>query len=467
MVRGAGGDACACAAKESGASPLLLLEPGVVGLLQPVLLLPSGIAERLTPLQLEAVLAHELCHVRRRDNLTAAVHMVVEAVFWFHPLVWWVGAKLVEERERACDEEVLRLGSEPRAYAEGILNVCKLYTESPLRCVSGVTGSDLKKRIEAIMTNRMAIRLNLARKVALAAAGVAVVSAPIVIGMMHAPPGRAQPTPKFEVATVRPCKPGESAGPIGTKSKSGGGPAQSISPGRLSTGCLPLADSNSLGLIQRAYVRFAGGNTNPFRIVAIQGGPEWVRTEQFTITAKADGEPSPQLMQGPMLQALLEERFKLKIRRESREAPVYELTAGKDISKLKRFIEGSCTPAPFTFPRPALEPGQKHCSMLIVGRRPTLKMEGGTLDDLSKMLSRILDRPVIDKTGISAKFDIEIDFALDQATPGLSFGDAPPPADPDRPSIFTVIKELGLKLEPAKGPQEFLVIDHVERRSGN
>jgi bla regulator protein blaR1 len=84
-------------------------------------LLPEGIFDRLTPTQLEAVIAHELCHVRHRDNLIAAIHMFVETAFWFHPLVWWIGKRMVEERERACDEEVLRLGSEPRVYAEGIL----------------------------------------------------------------------------------------------------------------------------------------------------------------------------------------------------------------------------------------------------------------------------------------------------------------------------------------------------------
>ena len=83
------------------------LEPGVFGIFRPVLLLPEGITERLTPAQLEAVIEHELCHLRRRDNLTATIHMVVEAVFWFHPLVWWIRERLVEERERACDEEVL------------------------------------------------------------------------------------------------------------------------------------------------------------------------------------------------------------------------------------------------------------------------------------------------------------------------------------------------------------------------
>ncbi len=115
------------------------------GIFRPVLLLPEGITERLTAAQLEAILAHELCHVRRRDNLTAAIHMVVETVFWFHPLVWWIRARLIDERERACDEEVLRLGSEAEVYAESILEACKLYLESPLACVSGVTGSDLEE----------------------------------------------------------------------------------------------------------------------------------------------------------------------------------------------------------------------------------------------------------------------------------------------------------------------------------
>ena len=158
----------------------------MVGLLRPVLLLPAGIIDRLTPPQLEAVLAHELCHVRRRDNLTAAIHMIVEAVFWFHPLVWWISARLVEERERACDEEVLRLGSEPQVYAEGILNVCKFYLESPLTCVSGVTGSDLKKRVGRIMSNHVGETLNGWRKLSLAIAGVAALAVPIVVGVLTA-----------------------------------------------------------------------------------------------------------------------------------------------------------------------------------------------------------------------------------------------------------------------------------------
>ena len=126
------------------------LEPGIIGIFRPVMLLPAGLLERLTDRQLGAIMTHELCHVRRRDNLAASIHMLVEAIFWFHPLVWWIGGRLVDERERACDEEVLRLGSEPQVYAEGILRVCEFYLESPLVCAAGVTGSNLKKRVERI-----------------------------------------------------------------------------------------------------------------------------------------------------------------------------------------------------------------------------------------------------------------------------------------------------------------------------
>jgi beta-lactamase regulating signal transducer with metallopeptidase domain len=195
-----------------------LLEPGVVGFLRPVLLLPEGIVERLTPSQLETVIAHELCHVRRRDNFFASIHMMVEAVFWFHPVVWWIGARLVEERERACDEAVLTIGSEPRTYADAILNVCKLYVESPIVCVSGVTGANLKRRIEAIMINRTGRGLNRAKKFLLAAAGIAALAGPvavgIVIGVGNAPVAQAHPSPVAAASTEPPAQPAPAPVPL-------------------------------------------------------------------------------------------------------------------------------------------------------------------------------------------------------------------------------------------------------------
>src|SRR5262249_49348651 len=191
------------------------IEPGVLGIVRPMLLVPEGIWKRMPAEQFAAILAHELTHVRRRDNLTAAIHMVVEAVFWFHPLVWFIGARMVDERERACDEEVLRRGSDPEAYAEGILTVCKFYLQSPLACAAGVSGADLKKRIETIMRNRIAPALTAPRKALLAVAAAAGVAGPILIGVWNAPRILAQAADKlvFEVASVKRAEPNR-GGPI-------------------------------------------------------------------------------------------------------------------------------------------------------------------------------------------------------------------------------------------------------------
>jgi len=192
------------------------LEPGVFGIARPVLVWPEGISERLEDVHLEAILAHELWHVRRRDNLAAAIHMMVEAIFWFHPLVWWLGARLIEERERACDEEVLELGSERQVYAKSILKVCEFCVGSPLACVSGVTGADLKKRIVLIMSERVARKLDFTRKLLLSAAGFVAIALPIAFGLINATPTRAQSqagnttasVPVYEVTSIRPNKSG-------------------------------------------------------------------------------------------------------------------------------------------------------------------------------------------------------------------------------------------------------------------
>jgi len=158
------------------------LEPGIVGSFLPSLLLPAGIEERLMPAQMQAVLAHERCHLRWRDNFTAWLHMWVETLFWFFPPVWWIGARMIEERERACDEQVAREGHAPASYAEGILAVCEHYIASRLPCVSGVSGADLRKRIDSIMKNVQTLELNRPGKIALAAIACCVVAAPLAAG---------------------------------------------------------------------------------------------------------------------------------------------------------------------------------------------------------------------------------------------------------------------------------------------
>jgi beta-lactamase regulating signal transducer with metallopeptidase domain len=164
------------------------LEPGLVGIWRPVILLPEGISEKLSPLEMEAVMTHELCHLRRRDNLLAAVHMLVEMLFWFHPLVWWLGGRLAEEREQACDEQVLAAGNPPLVYAQGILKVCRFYVQSPLPCASGVTGATLEMRVGAILRNRAVLEVEDGKKALLVFLSAASVMLPLLAGSLGSPP---------------------------------------------------------------------------------------------------------------------------------------------------------------------------------------------------------------------------------------------------------------------------------------
>ena len=247
------------------------LEPGIFGIFQAVLLWPAGISDHLADAQLEAIMAHEVCHVRRRDNLAAALHCVVESVFWFHPLVWWLGARLVDERERACDEEVLRLGSAPEVYAESILKTCRLYLEPARMCMAGVTGSDLKKRIERIMTRRTGRQLDFGRKLLLAAAGIAAVAGPIAFGVANAPAVRAQSqpaaqaaAPAFEVASIKPNNSDDHRMMF------------KMEPG----GRIEINNGSAKMLIVMAY------NLKPNQL---SGGPNWLDSAKYDITAKGRG----------------------------------------------------------------------------------------------------------------------------------------------------------------------------------
>lgn len=196
--------------------PVLLtdsrIEPGIFGVFRPVLLLPTGIADRLSPAQFEAVVAHELIHVRRHDNLWAALHAIVQAIFWFNPLVWWMGGRLVAEREQACDEAVLAQGADAEGYAASILAVCRYYACPPRACLAGVAGADLKRRIAAIMEfghRRESSRI----RVGLAALAVGAVVTPIILGRAYGPPSQESPKLTFDVASIHEWGPGQ--GPTG------------------------------------------------------------------------------------------------------------------------------------------------------------------------------------------------------------------------------------------------------------
>ena len=417
-----------------------VMEPGVVGLWRPVLLVPSGIEDDLTPRQLAAVLTHELCHIRRRDNVTAAVHMIAEAVFWFYPLVWWIGSRLVDERERACDQEVLRTCGEPQTYAEGIVNVCKRYVESPLACVSGVSGSSVKNRIRDIMTNRTAVKLSVAQKAVLGSVGAMVLAVPIL--------AQSVPLPSFEVSSVKPT----SAGPVTVGVWGGAGL-------RFTPGGAFEAYNVTLGSI----IRFAYG-LRDFQTV---GAPEWVDTDRFDIQAR--GPQGAVESDAPRrLQSLLGERFALKVHRETRNGQIYALVLARANGSLGPRLRQSQVESPGGA-------GGGQCTPPGPPGPVNMRLCGVTMTQLvDKWLPMYAGRTVVDRTGLTGGFDLALYFD-NRPIPGVGPGGGlrmpPPGADPtpaDAVSIFTALEEqLGLKLEAQTGPVEMLVIDHVERPTPN
>jgi len=203
--------------------------------------------------------------------------------------------------------------------------------------------------------------------------------------------------------------------------------------------------------------------------VPISGGPAWINSDQFEIEAKAENAQGQGMMRGPMLQALLEDRFKLKIRRETREVPVYALTVAKGGLKLQASRAGSCVPLDFSLPAPH----PQFCGMPKLGE-PGFHLIGATMADLCKLLSapEILERAVIDKTGIAGMFDIQLPGPRElREGLGVALLEVPTPATDSSSDFFegtrAAVQKLGLNLERAKGPGEFLVIDHVEKPSEN
>jgi hypothetical protein len=163
------------------------IEPSVARVFDPVVLLPAALLRRLEPAQLNAVLAHEYEHIARNDVLKDHLHRLVVTLFWFHPLVWWIGRRLVDERERACDEGVLARGYDPADYAAGILAVCRHCRSANARAVyatSGALAGDLTTRIRHILSSAPPVAVGLLKALALVVCTMGAATVPLFAGAL-------------------------------------------------------------------------------------------------------------------------------------------------------------------------------------------------------------------------------------------------------------------------------------------
>ena len=423
----------------------LVQAPAVVGWLRPVVLVPVGALTGLPPRQVEALLLHELAHIRRHDYFVNILQSVVETLLFYHPAVWWISGHIRAERELCCDDVAVSITGDVLTYARAL---AQLESDRPahFRAATASTGGSLAHRVARLLGQSRPASRTFSGPGIIAAALLLAITALAVFGQPAA-------RPKFEAASIK-------------ASATTNFRMVRPLPGRLE------ADAPVRLLMQNAYT------AQPFQIV---GGPAWIDSDKYQIEAKADGNAS-RAQVFLMLQSLLEDRFQLKIHRENRDLPVYTLVAGRNGPKLQRPKEGGCeavTPdAPPDWPgvgrmRPP-DPSQRvlaPCDSVNVALATSgARMQGGkiSMPEFVRMLSTVLDRTVIDKTGFTGLFDLRLEFLPDETTPPLP---APPPgaAPPDSsPPILTAIQEqLGLRLESAKGPVEVIVIDHVERPSAN
>jgi uncharacterized protein (TIGR03435 family) len=336
----------------------------------------------------------------------------------------------------------------------------------------------------------MQSKLKLKRTVRWFAAGTAILT--VLVGLNNPPLGQAQPQAgtapqqtqaaaptSFEVASIKPSEPAANGVFMVRIGASPGGrwTASGITVGML---------------IQNAY---------DVKDYQISGGPSWLNSERYDIVAKADTPNLTRENTKVLLQSLLKERFNLQFHRETKELPIYALVVGKGghklhLSEIQPDAQTDTQPPDPSKPVQAgggtggaaggsvsVGPGgkvvdreapTKNGSMMRMGRGQ-LSAQMTPVAAIAAMLAQQLGRPVIDKTEIKGYFDFDLKWTPDETQRGVGLGGmAPPaddrslPADPSGASIFTAVQEqLGLKLEATKGPVENLVIDHIEKASGN
>jgi uncharacterized protein (TIGR03435 family) len=281
-------------------------------------------------------------------------------------------------------------------------------------------------------------------------------------------------TATFEVASVKPAAPLDRSQILSGQMHVG----MKIDLARVDIGSMSLAD-----LIRVAY------RVKPYQI----SGPDWMASERFDVLAKLpEGASSGQVPE--MLQALLAERFKLTVHRESKEHAVYALVVGKSGPKLKESAPDADAPAETNDANPqvrvsgrgentqvSISGGQIGTAHMSMGPGGTMHLEAPKMNmaAFADTLSRFFDRPVVDLTELKGTYQVALDLSMEDLrnaarsfgvmAPGVGGGrggarsPADAASDPAGLSIFAAVQQLGLKLDPRKTPLDLIVIDHLEK----
>jgi uncharacterized protein (TIGR03435 family) len=419
----------------------VLHAPAAAGWLRPVLLVPAGALAGVPAAQMEALLLHELAHIRRHDYLIEILQNVLEAVLFYHPAVWWISGHMRAERELCCDDLVVAVTGDAVLYARALAEFdAARSARSP---AIAANGGSLACRIARLLGQTPAPRSASCVPLAAIACLLLTAGAWTVFAQTAL-------RPAFEVVSIKPSS------------------ATTIQNVRPQPGGL-IADASPKILVQYAY------GVQGYQIV---GGPDFIQSARYRIDAKANGNPRRDQVFA-MLQTLLEDRFQLQIHHETKDLPVYALEVARGGLKLPPPRAGACddsateTTGEWAGGRMAV-PGETpaasaRCGTAALSLVPSgAQLTGGkiAMPELVRLLSLILGHRVIDRTGFTGVFDLRLEFLSDEITESMP----PPPPDSGMsgPSIVQALRDqLGLQLQPARGPVDIIVIDHAERPTAN
>jgi uncharacterized protein (TIGR03435 family) len=427
--------------------------PMTYGTIRPVILLPPD-AESWSDDALSRAMIHELEHVRRGDWLSQYMARIVGALYWFHPLVWMAWRRLSLEAERACDDAVLRR-SEATAYAHQLVLLAEHLASTatpPLLAMAACR--DLSTRVRAILDGAQARGRAGALPVATAIVAAALFIAAVapLRAVRQVQDEAPQPPLAFETASVKPNKSGAEERYFRMDPRGGS---------------LTVVNMQLREMITFAY---------QIQSFQLEGGPGWLASDRYDIVARPEREVPSTSGQDPlklMLRTLLADRFKLVMHKETKELPIFELVLARQDGKLGPQLRPAAvdcaaraaaaragTPPPSSGP-----PGPGSCGTTM--NPVSVRGGGATMATLAGLLERPAQRLVIDRTGLTGNWDLEVNYTPDrsQLPPGVEL---PSSIDPNGPSLFTAIEEqLGLKLRSARGPVEVLVIDSVQQPTPN
>jgi uncharacterized protein (TIGR03435 family) len=436
--------------------------PTALGWLRPVVLLPLAALTNLTPTQIEAILAHELAHVRRHDYLVNLLQTVAETLLFYHPAVWWVSARIRAEREHCCDDVAVEVSGDALSYVAALAEI-EAWRTSPAgrteqtALAPAATGGSLLDRVRRIL--RVPVDNERSSSSALLTTAMALLLIIVAGGRQHLPAlayTRSAATQSlapdavraaFEVASVKPVtrdvllQGGFGCGFRGARFRA-------LGPGRWLIACaygIPAARADQ----------------------QIFGSPDWLNIDLFEIIANSAPDNVPRSFSEGlvMLRTLLADRFKLAVHRETKEMPTYALVMARADGRRGpqlRPTPQDCAAWIAARGRPGPQPSTPGYRLCGFGRvnRSTITNTAMPLSRFADFLSPRVGRVVRDRTGLTGYFDLDLQYTPEPVALGSPVERGP--------SLFTALQDqLGLKLEPTNDSVDLLVIDHVEHPTAN